>query len=273
MGIDPLQYYLLCGFQKINWAVPTGVSDIGVGKFASAMLTKTVFHARICFTWRMNKNSMSEYVTIRKNEDPLIPAYASLNGFETPVWLQSEWTEGPYAEYVRRNGCGHCCACMAARLYGVEIEPAMEFETCVELWGEPDKSHDWFQTARGITEVLRAYGISSSAFGVPEDEEGLSMTRYLIECALSSGHPVIFKSHPYDVQNPFSPGEHYVLAAGYDETGHVIVLNSGTRTTKEGFHRTDLDTLMKYVYRGTAASLTGWGTEENLPACGGIVIV
>lgn len=216
---------------------------------------------------------MEEYVTLRKNDDSLIPVYAGINGFETPVWLQSEWTEGPYAEYVRKNGCGHCCAAMAARLYGVEIDPSMEFDTCVELWDVPDEDHDWFQTARGITEILRAYGVESSAFGVPEDEEGLSMTCYLIECALSSGHQVIFWSHPYDDDNIFSTGEHYVMAIGYDEEGHVVVLNSGTRKTSDGYNLTDLDTIMRSVYRGSRASLSGWGKEDELPACGGIVIV
>lgn len=216
---------------------------------------------------------MNEYVTLKKKEDPRIPVIASINGFETPVWLQSEWTEGPYAEYVRRNGCGHCCAAMAARLHGVEIDPAIEFDTCVELWDEPDEGHDWFQTARGITEVLRAYGIPSSAFGVPEDAEGLSMTRYFLECALDSGHQVIFWSHPYDEKNIFSTGEHYVMAAGYDEDGHVVVLNSGAKKTVEGFQLTSLDTIMESVYRGSRAELTGWGVEDDLPACGGIVIV
>lgn len=216
---------------------------------------------------------MNEYVTIKETGDPRIPITASINGFETPVWLQSEWTEGPYAEYVRKNGCGHCCAAMAARLHGVEIDPSMEFDSCVELWDEPDEHHDWFQTARGITEVLRAYGVPSSAFGVPEDEKGLSITRYLIECALSTGHQVIFWSHPYDDNNIFSSGEHYVMAAGYDEEERVVVLNSGTKKTRQGFHRTDLDAIMESVYRGSSASLTGWGLEDDLPACGGIVIV
>ena len=213
-------------------------------------------------------NTMNEAVTFRESTSPLIYAIASANGFETPVWKQSEWTEGPYAQYVRKNGCGHCCAAMAARLYGVEIDPAMEFDTCAALWDEPDEAHDWFQTARGITEILRAYGISSSAFGVPDDEEELGMTRYLIECALTSGHPVIFWSHPTDDTNIFSKGEHYVLAAGYDEKGNVVVLNSGI-----GVQLTDLDTIMKSLYRGSTATITGWGTEEDLPACGGIVIV
>ncbi len=216
---------------------------------------------------------MSEYVMIKPSDDPLIPVYASLGGFETPVWAQSRWEQGPYAKYVRKNGCGHCCAAMAARLYGVEIDPAMEFDTCVTLWDEPDETHDWFQTARGITEVLRAYGISSSAFGVPEKGEELSLTRHLMECALSSGHPVIFWSHPWEGPNLFSTGEHYVMAAGYDEEGHVIVLNSSVTTTDAGFHRTDLDTIMQCMYRGSTASITGWGTESDLPGCGGIVIV
>ena len=215
--------------------------------------------------------TMDHIVTYRKNEDPLIPAYVSVNGFETPVWNQSRWTEGPYARYVQRNGCGHCCAGMAARLHGVEIDPGMEFDTCVMLWDEPDEHHGWFQTVRGIASILSSYGITASAFGVPEDPEELSYTGNLMESALACGHQVIFWSHPYYEDNPFSKGEHYVMAAGYDDKGHIVIANSGA-----GIQLVSMDDILKAVYRGSTASVTGWGIvneKEDFRDCSGIVIV
>lgn len=213
---------------------------------------------------------MDNIVTWRETDNEKIFAYASLNGFETPVWKQKAFEEGPYAFYVRRNGCGHCCCAMAARLYGVEIDPYTEMETCVELWGEPEKGRDWYQTARGITEILRSYGISSSAFGVPAGEEELAETERLLDCALSSGHPVIFWSHPSGKDNPFSAGEHYVLAVGYDEDGNVVIANSG-----KGIQLCGMETVMEVLYRGATAENTEWGIDDDdtIPQSGGIVIV
>lgn len=213
---------------------------------------------------------MDNIVTWRETDDEKIYAYVSLNGFETPVWKQKAFDEGQYAFYVRRNGCGHCCCAMAARLYGVETDPYREMETCVERWGEPEKGRDWYQTARGITEILHSFGISSTALGVPTGEEELEETRRLMESALSSGHPVIIWSHPYKKDNPFSAGEHYVLAVGHDKDGNVVIANSG-----KGVQLCGMDTVMDVLYKGAAAENTEWGIDDDdtIPQSGGIVIV
>ena len=56
------------------------------------------------------------FVTFKYTGSEAIPAEVTLGEHTTPVWIQQKWEEGQYAEYVRKNGCGHCCTAMAARL-------------------------------------------------------------------------------------------------------------------------------------------------------------
>ncbi len=83
-----------------------------------------------------------------------IPAEITLNEHLTPVWIQQKWEIGDYAEYIRRNGCGHCCTAMALNLNGVKITPHEEFELCRRLWGESRMyepfDEDNFISASGI---------------------------------------------------------------------------------------------------------------------------
>ena len=79
---------------------------------------------------------------------------------------------GEYQEFVRKNGCGHCCASMALRLNGIDIDPHKEFTLCMELWGEPEKDRafpqDNLQSVAGITKILNHFGVKAEYFGVPD---------------------------------------------------------------------------------------------------------
>ena len=105
----------------------------------------------------------------------LIPAIVSINGESTPVWHQAKWSEGEYEEFVRKNGCGHCCAAMALNLHGVKINPHEEFALCRKLWGEPDREREFpqgtYQTVSGISKILRHHGVPAECFGVPTREQ------------------------------------------------------------------------------------------------------
>ena len=127
----------------------------------------------------------SHTASFRRTGDPFIPACVTVNGFESPVWLQKLWPDGPHTRYIRNNGCGHCCAAMAARLHGVpDIDPLAEYTQCLTLWGEPDSGHDHFITARGIAEVLGSFGVAAEAAGVPADAAGRMQLRQRIDGAL-----------------------------------------------------------------------------------------
>ena len=219
-------------------------------------------------------------ISFRRTGDAFIPAYVSANGYETPVWLQGLWPDTEHAYYIRHNGCGHCCAAMAARLHGVpDIDPLIEYGRCLALWGEPDDSHDHFITARGITEALASFGVPSEACGVPADAAGLAALRRRIDRTLREGRQVIFWSHPKPrpdgsgTDNPFSTGEHYVMAVGYAADGRILIANSGNRVTSDGAQLCDLNTVMDCLFAGCTAQLTGWGIGKRLPECGGIVFV
>ena len=61
------------------------------------------------------------------------------------------------------------------------------------------------------------------------------------------------------------------MAAGYDDKGHIVIANSGA-----GIQLVSMDDILKAVYRGSTASVTGWGIvneKEDFRDCSGIVIV
>ncbi len=215
---------------------------------------------------------MNGIVTFRKTGIDNIPAVVSVCGHETPVWLQSDWQNGQYAQYVRMNGCGHCCCAMAAMLHGVDIDPHREIEYCVKVHGVPDEAHDWYQSAGGIAEILRSLGVSAAAYGVVADEAGIAAAGERIDRALASGHPVIFWSHPYTEANPFSTGEHYVMAVGYDEQGRILIANSGTNKTRDGVQFVDMQTVLDSLYKGSTAENTGWGCSPFSKSAGFVIV-
>ena len=70
---------------------------------------------------------MNRYPRYSFTNDPLKPATIFLGDHQTPVWIQQRWEEGEYAGFIQKNGCGHCCVAMAARLQGVDLTPMRNF--------------------------------------------------------------------------------------------------------------------------------------------------
>lgn len=207
------------------------------------------------------------YASYKVRDDEKIPVTVTLGEREMPVWIQQRWETGEYAIYVRKNGCGHCCCAMALRLYGIDIDPHEEYALCRKLWGEPraegaDRQGN-FQSVTGITEILNYHGIHAECFGVPDRESAIAH----ITAALREGKPVIFESHPREdfPDNPFSPGEHWVMAVGYTEDGKILVANSSERaaTCPEGINLTDEETIAKALYLGATPKDYTWGQWED----------
>lgn len=206
--------------------------------------------------------------------DCKIPSKITLNGNTTPVWIQSEWTEGEYAEFVQKNGCGHCCCAMVLNLRGIKINPHEEFALCREMWGEPapGKEGNWASVS-GIVKVLKSFGVKAQYFGVPEGK--CKETAERIVKFLKEGKQVIIWSHPTEriVPNPFSTGDHYILLVGIDEKGQILVANSSRKgATDNGIQFASVDMIEAALYEGCEPQDCTWG-KMFLPHSGGCVAV
>ena len=205
-------------------------------------------------------------ISFIQTADPLIPAYITAGSHKTPVWIQSEWTEGEFSQYIRRNGCGHCCTAMAARLRGVDIDPYQEYLLCRELWGEPNiqKQQDHFLTVAGIQKILTHLGISARCYGVAKNEQKQAVAHIL--SSLQAGKLVIFVSDPFrDTDNIFSTGYHYVMAVGFAEKGKIVIANSSEKISKGGVQLVAPEKIENALYQGgTADESMTWGIVEQL---------
>ena len=215
------------------------------------------------------------YVTYKLIDTELVPSVVSIGEMSTPVWRQGRWSEGEYQEFVRKNGCGHCCAAMALNLHGIKLTPHDEFTLCRKLWGEPVREQEYpqgnYQTVSGISKILRYHGVNAECFGVPSRE---AVAAHMEEM-LKLGKQIIFWSNPNEdfPENPFSFGEHYVMAVGYTEEGSVLVANSSERKAPEGVHLTDINTIVKALYLGAEPTDLTWGQKGMHQHCAGYVVV
>ena len=196
-----------------------------------------------------------------------IPAVITVNNESTPVWIQQKWEDGEYAEFIRKNGCGHCCTAMALNLNGIKITPHEEYCLCRMLWGAPRMgepiNEDNFLSETGIAEIIKHHGIAACAFGVANG--GAYDSSVFIENELLSGKQVILWSHPSNKlpDNPFSPGEHYILAVGITEDGKILIANSSNRAeAKNGIQFTDRKTIEKVLFEGTTPTDYTWGRYD-----------
>ncbi len=215
------------------------------------------------------------YATYKMIDTELIPSIVSLGDASTPVWRQARWSEGAYEEFVRKNGCGHCCAAMALNLHGIRITPHEEFALCRKLWGEPDRTQEFpqgnYQTVSGITKILHHHGVKAACFGVPTRESAAEH----IESVLKEGKQVIFWSAPREdfPENPFSTGEHYVMAVGYTEKGEILVANSSEKKAPIGVQTVDVTTIAKALFLGCEPTDKTWGEKGDHIHCAGYVVV
>jgi len=218
-----------------------------------------------------------------------IRAYVSFGEYTTPVWAQQTWedSEGEFSVYVRNNGCGHCCACMALKLNGIdefegigEVNPYNEYLLCRKLWGAPDeiglngrmKQHHW-QSLAGITKILRHHGLKAEYTGIPVG--GIDAAAEAVVAALKEDKLVIFCSHKTArmPDNPFSDGAHWVMAVGFGENGKIVVANSSIKKYPYGIHEVDLETIAGALWENSNPIDSTWGLPGRNDAITGYVIV
>jgi hypothetical protein len=204
-------------------------------------------------------------VTWQQTQNPLTPAVIFRNGVSSPVWIQKHWQEGTYAQYIRNNGCGHCCCAMAATLSGVSIDPYEAYLLCHTLWGAPTGTQDHYQTAAGIRAVLEHLQIPAREFGV-EKNGGKAAAAHIME-ALRQDKMVILTSEPSDrlPNNPFSTGLHWILLAGFHPDGSVFVANSSLKAAGLAVQKTDEATIAAAISENCSPAGMTWGDCTRLP--------
>ena len=155
------------------------------------------------------------------------------------------------------------------------ITPHEEFTLCRKLWGEPNREQEFpqgnYQTVSGITKILNHHGVKAACFGVPSRESAAVH----IEQMLKAGKQVIFWSNPNAdfPENPFSFGEHYVMAVGYTEDGQILVANSSQRKAPIGVQTVDITTIVRALFLGSAPTDKTWGEKGDHVHCAGYVVV
>ncbi len=201
------------------------------------------------------------------NSDPLTPAIIEKNSNKTPVFIQQRWTDGEFAEFIVKNGCGHSCVAMALRLEGIpDVTPHDIYTHSIELWGAPKEESPYLQgnwlSISGICKIFASYGIKAQYIHIEKSGEAAAAER--IFEFLESGKTVIFNSVPNRSDNPFSCRSHYVLAVGLTENGSALIANSSLngKTSPLGIQTADKETVASALVGGDLHRDDTWGTHH-----------
>ena len=212
-----------------------------------------------------------------ESPDALVAASVRRGAHVSPVWIQSRWEEGEFATYIQKNGCGHCCVAMAARLLGTsDVTPYTEYEHCRALFGPPDKARDegHFLSPRGVALSLRGFGLRAEVHPYAGGRQAILAG---IMAALFEGRLVVFLSFPDRPGNRFSTGAHYVLLYGINAEGRIMVANSSTRAVTDtlGLQAVTEGELLDAIPEATSVVGEGdtWGREHGFRQNAGYVTV
>ena len=226
-----------------------------------------------------------DIATFRTTDDEFIPAYVSVRGRETPVWIQQRTPDAEFSKFVKQSGCGHTCVAMTLRLLGFDdITPYKEFLYCRELFGAPKKAEESpngltqhaFITPSGIRKVLQSFSVPAMDYSVPKGKRKECVKQ--IVSALKDGKLVIMASHPSKEfpENPFSKGDHWILLVGFNKDGKILVANSSLNgiTPILGIHEgVEEEVIEKALWDGGESIDATWGNLEILEKITGYIIV
>lgn len=223
-----------------------------------------------------------EFAKFVNTGDKKIPAIVTVGNRSTPVWCQSEWTDGEYYKVINGSGCGHTCVAMALRLMGIDdVDPHKGYLHCRGIWGAPKKTDDestcqyGFLSVSGSAKCIRSYGIPATAYGVEKNGRAKAVD-HMLE-ALKQGKVVLYDSIPTEEypDNPFSTGAHYVLLCGITKEGKILVANSGTKGKCDfpGIHLVDREVLERSMIDDCYATDLTWGQMIPVHEKAGYVIV
>lgn len=187
----------------------------------------------------------------------------TINGRTLTVFNQHKLS-GSYASNLSSNGCGACCTAFALALQGKKVTPADVIRKGISLWGKWPRA--CLISAPGIATIIKKYGYTATYRAVTKKNK--ADIKRTIHAALMAGKQVICwtddNGHKGD---PFSGGEHYVMAVGYNAKGKIVVANSGN---KGPVNLVTLDTLVKFLQEGSGKDKHWW---QTVAASAGIVIV
>ena len=187
----------------------------------------------------------------------------TINGRTLTVFNQHKLS-GTYHKEISSNGCGACCTAFALILQGKKIAPAEIIKKGISLWGKWPRA--CLISAPGIATIIKKYGYNAKYYAVTTKNK--ADIKRTIHAALMAGKQVICwtddNGHKGD---PFSDGEHYVMAVGYNAKGKIVVANSGN---KGPVNLVTLDTLCKFLQEGNGKDKHWW---QRVAASAGIVVV
>ncbi len=210
-------------------------------------------------------------ISFVKNDSPLTPVTVTYGAYSSPVWIQSQWTEGDLALRVQKNGCGHCCTAMALCLHGIPVTPYDMFDRAFALWGAPNGDQGYHASETGIVKVLSSYGVKAEYFCMAEEADAKAR----ISQAFDQGKLVLFCSMPSPrlPNNPFSTGQHFVLGIGYaNENKDIMIANSSVSTNNGGVHFETIDTIVKSLLPNGQYMDKTWG-DEDIDFYAGYVVI
>ena len=213
------------------------------------------------------------FASSAKTKDPLIPAVVTVGPYTAPVWLQTQWTEGEYACYINKNGCGYCSTATTLGLHGITVTPYQVYERCRTLWGPPQGNQGHYISDSGIVKVLKSFGVHAEYFCMGAGDE--AATKAHISAALTSDKQVLICSIPSDrlPNNPFSPGAHWVLAVGYgNAAGDILIANSSNRSNNAGAHLVTMDTVVAAILPGGQIQDNTWGNSGYKTYAGYVIV-
>ena len=120
---------------------------------------------------------------------------------------------------------------------------------------------------------MKEFGIKAEKFGLLRKTKD-EVIKHLKE-SLESGKQIIFWSHPSEKlpDNPFSTGDHYVIAVGLTEDGKILIANSSKKgATQNGIQYTDYETVYLSLYEEADPLDFTWG-RHDLAHSGGYVVI
>ena len=187
----------------------------------------------------------------------------TINGRSLTVFNQHKQT-GAYAKDISKNGCGACCTAFALILQGKKVTAADVIKRGISLWGKWPRS--CLLSAQGIATIIKKYGHEAKYYAVTTKNK--TDIKRMIHAALMAGKQVICWTDDNGFKgDPFSSGEHYVMAVGYNARGKIVVANSGNRGP---VNLVTLNTLCKFLQEGSGKDKKWW---QTVSASAGIVVV
>ena len=185
---------------------------------------------------------------------------------------------------IRSRGCSHSAIATVLSGYGISVTPEKIHTGSVK--NKYSERYAWYRTERksskgskpltvyAISEILKNNGLSSKAVYKFTDKEAIKD----ITNNLKNGRPVIALINGRGFKDiTFSNWFHFVVIAGIDEEGNVIILDSiGGRvnqTKKTGSYQISVETFVKKLMKSCQGNNYKKFYYKDARSYGGYVLI